>query len=81
MERLRGLSSVLNIINSQDSNPNLFENKVFKFTEVLQLAKDLCSAMQYLHNDVHPEACIIHRDLKPENLGLTSDGELKLFGK
>ena len=46
---------------------------------ILQHAKELASALNYLHSEVHPLAMIIHRDLKPENLGLTADGVLKLF--
>ncbi|MBL8866096.1 MAG: serine/threonine protein kinase [Planctomycetia bacterium] len=41
--------------------------------EVVDYAKQLCSALQYAH-----EKGIIHRDLKPSNLMVTTDGKLKL---
>ena len=78
MERLRDLSEVLNLA-AEESNPTMFRNKVFKYVEVLQLARDLAIALKYLHTEVHPHAMVIHRDLKPENLGLAPDGSLKLF--
>lgn len=78
MERLRDMSEILNL-SQQETNPVIFKNKVFKYIEVLQLARDLAIALRYLHSEVHSEAMIIHRDLKPENLGLGPDGSLKLF--
>lgn len=78
MERLRDMSEVLNLA-AQETNPVMFKNKVFKYIEVLQLARDLAIALRYLHSEVHSKALIIHRDLKPENLGLAPDGSLKLF--
>jgi len=45
----------------------------------LTIARELASALKYLHNDVHPQATVIHRDLKPQNIGFTSTGQLKLF--
>ncbi len=41
--------------------------------EVVDYAKQLCSALQYAH-----DKGIIHRDLKPSNLMVTTDGKLKL---
>jgi serine/threonine protein kinase len=78
MERLQDLSNVLNL-KARESNPSVFKTKTFSFYEMLQLAIDLSSTMQYLHCDVHPDAMIIHRDLKPENLGISATGKLKLF--
>ena len=78
MERLRDLSEVLNLA-AEESNPTMFRNKVFKYVEVLQLARDLAIALKYLHTEVHPHAMIIHRDLKPENLLLTQNGYLKVI--
>jgi len=45
----------------------------------LSIARELASALKYLHDDVHPHATVIHRDLKPQNIGFTSTGQLKLF--
>ena len=78
MERLRDVSGILNLA-SQEGNPVMFKNKVFKFNEALQLSKDLAVALSYLHTHCHPDAMILHRDLKPENLGLDPRGKLKLF--
>lgn len=42
--------------------------------ERLQVALDICSAMQYLHG-----LDIVFRDLKPENIGFDDRGVVKLF--
>lgn len=47
--------------------------------QALSIAKNLASALKYLHDEFHPDATIIHRDLKPQNIGFTADGQLKLF--
>jgi serine/threonine protein kinase len=54
------------------------ENKL-NYRLALSIAKDLASALKYLHDDFHSEVTIIHRDLKPHNIGFTADGTLKLF--
>eukprot|EP01035_Chromulina_nebulosa_P023147 gene23147-29991_t len=41
---------------------------------VVRLSIELVSALKYLHDDFHPDACIIHRDLKPDNIGFTKEG-------
>ncbi len=45
----------------------------FRWTVVVELARQICSALQHAHNHG-----VIHRDLKPGNLFLTRDGGLKL---
>jgi len=45
----------------------------------LSIAKQLVSALKYLHEDLHPLATVIHRDLKPQNIGFDADRNLKLF--
>ena len=42
--------------------------------ERFTVARDVASAMQYLHNQY-----IVYRDLKPDNIGFDSDGVLKMF--
>ena len=79
LEKLRDISVMLNISQTEEVRPSIFHRRVFSYVEVLRLAKDLADAIKYLHSEVHPNAMIIHRDLKPENLGLTADGRLKLF--
>ncbi len=46
---------------------------LFPWPVVVELARQICSALQYAHNHG-----VIHRDLKPGNLFLTREGELKL---
>lgn len=44
--------------------------------KVVQWAKDLCSALDYLHSMNPP---IIYRDMKPSNIMLKPDGKVKLI--
>lgn len=49
-----------------------------KFLEeeiVLKWAEQLCSALEYLHNQSPP---VLHRDIKPSNIKLTPTGTVKL---
>eukprot|EP01035_Chromulina_nebulosa_P027536 gene27536-36230_t len=39
-----------------------------KLKQILLMARDIASALYYLHDRFHPDACIIHRDLKPDNM-------------
>eukprot|EP01036_Dinobryon_divergens_P032454 gene32454-42044_t len=50
-----------------------------KLKQILLMARDIASALYYLHDRFHPDACIIHRDLKPDNVGFTDNMQLKLF--
>jgi len=79
LERLRDLSEVLDLNSAEESRPSLFQRRKFTYVEVLQMAKDLANAIDYIHREIDPACMIIHRDLKPENLGLAADGRLKLF--
>ncbi|QDT07160.1 Serine/threonine-protein kinase PknB [Rubripirellula lacrimiformis] len=45
----------------------------FQWPVVVELGRQICSALQYAHN-----YGVIHRDLKPGNLFLTRDGTVKL---
>lgn len=49
---------------------------VFSETEVLEIAKQLCDVLEYLHTQTPP---IIFRDLKPANIMLELNGRLKLI--
>ena len=49
-----------------------------QFVDVLNISRDLASALSYLHFACIPGASIIHRDLKPDNIGF-SHGKVKLF--
>jgi len=44
------------------------------FTERVQVAVDIASAVEYLHSKR-----VIYRDLKPANIGFNTDGVVKLF--
>ena len=45
----------------------------FDWPIVVEVTRQICSALQYAHNNG-----VIHRDLKPSNLFLTKSGEIKL---
>jgi len=57
----------------------LFRRPTFTYAMLLQRAKEIAEALEYLHCEFHQGATIIHRDLKPDNVGFTTSGELKLF--
>mmetsp|Transcript_25959 Transcript_25959/g.37209 ORF Transcript_25959/g.37209 Transcript_25959/m.37209 type:complete len:363 (+) Transcript_25959:703-1791(+) len=58
----------------------IFKKKyVIPLDRCLIMARDIATALKYLHEDCCEGATIIHRDLKPENIGFTSDMQLKLF--
>jgi len=64
---------------SRGLNQRLFGRSTFDLRTLLSKARDIASALDYLHSHVHPEATFIHRDLKPDNIGFTRDGALKVF--
>jgi serine/threonine protein kinase len=43
--------------------------------QVLAWAEQLCSALEYLHNQAPP---VLHRDIKPSNIKITPSGTVKL---
>ncbi|XP_058113213.1 putative receptor-like protein kinase At3g47110 isoform X2 [Magnolia sinica] len=53
----------------RDGHEQLGRN--LKFTQMLNIAIDVASALDYLHN--HCQTSIIHRDLKPSNILLDDD--------
>eukprot|EP01036_Dinobryon_divergens_P038249 gene38249-50178_t len=57
----------------------LFRKPSFTYAQLLTRAREIASALDYLHANVHPGVTIIHRDLKPDNIGFTKDGKLKLL--
>eukprot|EP00597_Dinobryon_sp_UTEXLB2267_P017141 CAMPEP_0201112506 /NCGR_PEP_ID=MMETSP0812-20130820/77296_1 /ASSEMBLY_ACC=CAM_ASM_000668 /TAXON_ID=98059 /ORGANISM="Dinobryon sp., Strain UTEXLB2267" /LENGTH=588 /DNA_ID=CAMNT_0047375877 /DNA_START=674 /DNA_END=2440 /DNA_ORIENTATION=+ len=60
--------------------PLIFKKRtVLPLDRCLVIARDIATALKYLHEDCCEGATIIHRDLKPENIGFTSDMQLKLF--
>mmetsp|Transcript_16212 Transcript_16212/g.22140 ORF Transcript_16212/g.22140 Transcript_16212/m.22140 type:complete len:333 (+) Transcript_16212:232-1230(+) len=60
---------------------SIFHKKknVLPMDRCLEMARDIASALKYLHEDCFDGAAIIHRDVKPGNIGFTADMQLKLF--
>ena len=52
------------------------KGKAYPIDDVLNWAKQLLDALDYLHNQENP---VIHRDIKPQNLKLTPDGQIILL--
>src|SRR5271167_3151151 len=50
------------------------DNKRVPVQEALDIAKQICSALVYMH-----QQGIVHRDLKPDNVLITPDGKIKLL--
>lgn len=57
----------------------LFRRPTFTYLELLQRAKEVASALDYLHSKCNIKATIIHRDLKPDNIGFNNKDQLRLF--
>eukprot|EP01036_Dinobryon_divergens_P022034 gene22034-30266_t len=55
------------------------ENSRIPIRGAILIARELISALKYLHDDLSPIATVIHRDLKPQNIGFTADNHLKLL--
>ena len=52
----------------------LNEHEMDGLVEIVQVTKQICSALQYAHAQN-----IIHRDLKPENVIIEADGKVRLM--
>ena len=59
----------------QDLRKIIRTGYIFSETEVIQIGKDICSALILCHGEKDP---IIHRDIKPENIFVNSRGTYKL---
>mmetsp|Transcript_30049 Transcript_30049/g.28719 ORF Transcript_30049/g.28719 Transcript_30049/m.28719 type:complete len:718 (+) Transcript_30049:221-2374(+) len=77
LERLTDISQLLDLDPSR--KPSLFRRQAVTYSELLEMARGLTDALNYLHSELHPDAMIIHRDLKPDNLGLSEKGMIKLY--
>ncbi|MBR4868228.1 MAG: serine/threonine protein kinase, partial [Clostridia bacterium] len=53
--------------------PQYMQSHAMATNDVIQLATDICSALEVCH-----EQKIIHRDIKPDNIFISSKGEFKL---
>ena len=56
-----------------DLRSELKNGRFFKEAEVIQIGKDICSALVVCHGKD-----ILHRDIKPENIFFNDDGDYKL---
>ncbi|MFH0938902.1 MAG: serine/threonine-protein kinase [Planctomycetota bacterium] len=65
---------VLEYIDGTTLRQLLVKGKKFIDVEVLKLAKNLCQAMQFLHNHN-----VVHKDIKPDNIMITNKGAVKLL--
>jgi hypothetical protein len=81
LEYLSGgiLSSILEANEMKSGSFKMFHKPTFTYQMLLVRARELASAMHYLHHGVRDGATIIHRDLKPDNIGFTDDGTLKVL--
>lgn len=66
------LSAVLSSARAAGSLP-------FSSQRLLRLARELLSALVYLHSEMLDPDVLIHRDLKPDNLGFAGDGSLRVI--
>jgi serine/threonine-protein kinase len=64
---------VMEYIDGESLDRALARRGRFTWEEVVELGKQVCSALKHAHDQG-----IIHRDLKPSNLMVTSDGRVKL---
>ncbi|MBS4981317.1 MAG: protein kinase [Lachnospiraceae bacterium] len=68
--------TVMSFIPGKSLKTLLQEGRYFQKKEVIRWAMQLCSALQYLHEQMPP---IIHGDIKPANIMLTPKGDICLI--
>lgn len=68
--------TVMSFIPGKSLKTLIQEGKYFQRKEVIRWAMQLCSALQYLHEQIPP---IIHGDIKPANIMLTPKGDICLI--
>lgn len=68
--------TVMSFIPGKSLKTLLQEGRYFQKKEVIRWAMQLCSALQYLHEQIPP---IIHGDIKPANIMLTPKGDICLI--
>lgn len=73
------LSSILEANEMKSGSIKMFHKPTFTYQMLLVRARELASAMHYLHHGVKEGATLIHRDLKPDNIGFTDEGVLKVL--
>ncbi len=68
--------TVMSFIPGKSLKTLIQEGRYFQRKEVIRWAMQLCSALQYLHEQIPP---IIHGDIKPANIMLTPKGDICLI--
>jgi serine/threonine protein kinase/Tol biopolymer transport system component len=71
----KGQYLVMDFVDGEDLRHRLEQQGALKETEVVEWAKQICEAVNYLHSQRRP---ILHRDIKPSNIRITSDGRAVL---
>lgn len=64
---------VMEVVGGGTVKDLLQKNGAFEWPIVVEIGRQVCSALQFAHNHG-----VIHRDLKPSNLFLTQDADVKL---
>lgn len=75
-ENEEGVFTVMSFIPGKSFSQLLKEGAVFSRKELLRWALQLCSALDYLHNQTIP---VIHGDIKPANIMLTPEANVCLI--
>ena len=73
------LSSILETNEMKSGSIKMFHKPTFTYQMLLVRARELATALHYLHHGVKDGVTLIHRDLKPDNIGFTDDGVLKIL--
>jgi len=71
----KGQYLVMDFVDGEDLRHRLERQGALKEAEVVEWAKQICEAVNYLHSQRRP---ILHRDIKPANIRITSDGRAVL---
>src|SRR4030042_5316686 len=71
----KGQYLVMDFVDGEDLRHRLEQQGALKEPEVIEWAKHICEAVNYLHTQRRP---ILHRDIKPSNIRITSDGRAVL---
>lgn len=81
LEHLEG-GTLHTVLRQRLSYPNKSKRSVAKLLpqeKMFDYAIKFANALHYMHEEFHPGVRMFHRDLKMQNVGLTKDGELKVF--
>lgn len=81
LEHLEGgtLEKLLSAQSTLAMKTGFHKKETLHIKSSISIAREIASALKYLHDDFSTSATLIHRDLKPQNIGFNADGQLKLF--